>query len=57
MNCDPPYKLRQIVALANQEHDFLNLQNMNQFIEVLPVVMDVRANGPRFWSALQFVTW
>lgn len=45
VTCNPSYRLQWIEARYFLEHDFLMLQKIWQFVGILPVEMDVRAQG------------
>lgn len=54
MISDPLYNSRLMASLSNLEHDFLGLQHMSHFLEVLSVLIDVVGHDHLSCSALLF---
>lgn len=52
--CSPPYNLGRTSAPSNAKHDFLSVQDMTQFVEVLTALIEVGKNGHLLWRRLQF---
>lgn len=57
MTSYPPYWICQIVELLKFRHDWINLQDMSAFVEVLSTMMGVRAHLHLFCSALPSKIW
>lgn len=53
----PQFNSRRIAALSNLVQDFLILQYINYFKEIISTVIDNVKHRPLFCSMLQFKTW